>query len=71
MGGAQALLEAAAQGEARQVDLNGSLPQDATESHSTQEVIWPYPMVQELALEGRVKHDDQRALDLILDLMQR
>ena len=70
MGGAQAMLETASRGVSTTVDLNGLTPDDAVETHSTQDVVWPYPMVQEFALEGRVKHDDVRALDLILDFIQ-
>ena len=68
MGAAQALLEVASRGAATRVELNGLTPDDAVETESTQTAIWPYPMVQELALEGRVKHDDQRAMDLLLDM---
>ncbi len=67
MGAARTMLEVASRYEASAVDLNGLTPADS-EIASTESSIWPYEMVQDLALEGRVKHDDDRALDLILDI---
>ncbi len=70
MGAARVMLEVASRYEPDPVDLNGLTPADSERYESTEESIWPYDMVQELALDGRVKHDDDRALDLLLDMLQ-
>lgn len=70
MGAARVMLEVASRYAPEPVDLNGLTPADSQLYESTEETIWPYDMVQELALDGRVKHDDERALDLLLDMLQ-
>ena len=57
LGHAAAMLDAAAAGEAARVDENG------LESES-----WAEDEVQALSLEGRVKADDPRAIELLIDL---
>jgi len=68
MGAARVMLEVASRESPEPVDLNGLTPDDSALYESSAEAIWPYDMVSELALEGRVKHDDDRALELILDM---
>jgi len=68
LGAARVMLEVASRESPEPVDMNGLTPEDSQLYESTDEAIWPYDMVSELALEGRVKHDDDRALDLLLDM---
>ncbi len=59
MGHAQTLLNAAELGMASEVDLNGvSRP------------IWSYEQVEDEVLQGRVKHDDLRAMELLIELLR-
>ena len=59
LGHAQSGLNLAVEGEAARVDLNG-----------VERELWSYEEVEEDALEGRVKHDDDRAVELILDALR-
>ena len=68
MGAARVMLEVASRESPEPVDLNGLTPADSALYESSAEAIWPYDMVAELALEGRVKYDDERALDLLIDM---
>jgi pimeloyl-ACP methyl ester carboxylesterase len=59
LGHAQTLLNLAEVGMADEVDLNGF-----------SEEVWTYDQVEQRALEGRVKHDDLRAMELLIELLR-